>query len=191
MLASAQSESLLHCHPDTPCPAVTSIKATIGWKQGRALTVVYTLNGAVDLLRVPPRQSIRRTDGLWQHTCFELFIAAQNDAEYYEFNFSPSGEWAAYEFRNYRDGGAIDSDDLEPNIAVQQSAETLEVSAVLRADRLSGIAPEICLTLGLCAVIEDLDDSLSYWALKHPLGKPDFHHPDSFAVELTVPGSKS
>ena len=191
MLASAQSESLLHCHPDTPCPAVASIKATISWKQGRALKIVYTLNGAVDRLRVPPRRSARRTDGLWQHTCFELFIAAQNDAEYYEFNFSPSGEWAAYEFRNYRDGGAIDSDDLEPNIAVQQSAETLELSAVLRADRLSGIAPEIRLSLGLCAVIEGLDESLSYWALKHSLGKPDFHHPDSFAFELTVPGEKS
>jgi hypothetical protein len=191
MLASAQSESLLHCHPDTPCPAVASIKATISWKQGRALKIVYTLNGAVDRLRVPPRRSARRTDGLWQHTCFELFIAAQNDAEYYEFNFSPSGEWAAYEFRNYRDGGAIDSDDLEPNIAVQQSAETLELSAVLRADRLSGIAPEIRLSLGLSAVIEGLDESLSYWALKHSLGKPDFHHPDSFAFELTVPGEKS
>ena len=125
---------------------------------------------------------------MWQHTCFELFIGAQNDAEYYEFNFSPSGEWAAYGFRNYRDGGAIDSDDLEPNIAVQQSAETLELSAVLRADRLSGIVPEIRLSLGLSAVIEDLDESLSYWALKHPFGKPDFHHPDSFAFELTVPG---
>jgi hypothetical protein len=191
MLASAQSESLLHCHPDTPCPAVASIKATLSWKQGRALKIVYTLNGAVDRLRVPPRRSARRTDGLWQHTCFELFIAAQNDAEYYEFNFSPSGEWAAYEFRNYRDGGAIDSDDLEPNIAVQQSAETLELSAVLRADRLSGIAPEIRLSLGLSAVIEGLDESLSYWALKHSLGKPDFHHPDSFAFELTVPGEKS
>jgi hypothetical protein len=191
MLASAQSESLLHCHPDTPCPAVASIKATISWKQGRALKIVYTLNGAVDRLRVPPRRSARRTDGLWQHTCFDLFIAAQNDAEYYEFNFSPSGEWAAYEFRNYRDGGAIDSDDLEPNIAVQQSAETLELSAVLRADRLSGIAPEIRLSLGLSAVIEGLDESLSYWALKHSLGKPDFHHPDSFAFELTVPGEKS
>jgi hypothetical protein len=191
MLASAQSESLLHCHPDTPCPAVASIKVTISWKQGRALKIVYTLNGAVDRLRVPPRRSARRTDGLWQHTCFELFIAAQNDAEYYEFNFSPSGEWAAYEFRNYRDGGAIDSDDLEPNIAVQQSAETLELSAVLRADRLSGIAPEIRLSLGLSAVIEGLDESLSYWALKHSLGKPDFHHPDSFAFELTVPGEKS
>ena len=191
MVASAQSESLLHCHPDTPCPAVASIKATISWKQGRALKIVYTLNGAVDRLRVPPRRSARRTHGLWQHTCFELFIAAQNDAEYYEFNFSPSGEWAAYGFRNYRDGGAIDSDDLEPNIAVQQSGETLELSAVLRADRLSGIASEIRLSLGLSAVIEALDESLSYWALKHSLGKPDFHHPDSFAFELTVPGETS
>ena len=57
-------------------------------------------------------------DDLWQHTCFELFIGAKNDAEYYEFNFSPSGEWAAYEFRNYRDGEPIHAEELDPKISV-------------------------------------------------------------------------
>jgi hypothetical protein len=40
------------------------------------------------------------------------------------------------------------------------------------------------LTLALSAVIEDEDGVLSYWALKHPAGKPDFHHRDAFALEL-------
>jgi hypothetical protein len=44
------------------------------------------------------------------------------------------------------------------------------------------------LRLGLSAVIEDIDGRLSYWALKHPPGKPDFHHPDSFALDVTLPG---
>jgi hypothetical protein len=33
-------------------------------------------------------------------------------------------------------------------------------------------------------VIEAADGSLSYWALRHPPGKPDFHHRDAFALEL-------
>ena len=40
------------------------------------------------------------------------------------------------------------------------------------------------LRLGLAAVIEDKARVLSYWALKHPAEKPDFHHADSFVVEL-------
>jgi len=38
----------------------------------------------------------------------------------------------------------------------------------------------------LSAVIEATDGSLSYWALEHPADKPDFHHPDSFALELAL-----
>jgi hypothetical protein len=40
------------------------------------------------------------------------------------------------------------------------------------------------LRVGLSAVIEANDGTLSYWALKHPAAKPDFHHPDSFVLEL-------
>jgi hypothetical protein len=42
------------------------------------------------------------------------------------------------------------------------------------------------LRLGLSAVIEENDGTISYWALKHLPGKPDFHHPDSFALELAL-----
>jgi hypothetical protein len=40
------------------------------------------------------------------------------------------------------------------------------------------------LRLGLAAVIEDKAQVLSYWALKHPAEKPDFHHADGFVIEL-------
>jgi hypothetical protein len=188
MGSSTQTEAVLCCHPDTPCPVVADIKAAISWDPHRHLRVVYTLTGTVNRLRIPPPRPSRNVNGLWHHTCVELFVRAQNDAEYYEFNFSPSGEWAAYGFRDYRAAASIDTDELEPKIAVRQGVETLELSAVLCADRLPGIAPKIRLSLGLGAVIEDLKGSFSYWALKHPAGKPDFHHADSFALEIVVPG---
>jgi hypothetical protein len=188
MVSRAPSSAVLYCHPDTPCTAVESIKSALSWKHGRVLAVTYVLNGVVDQLRIPPYRSAHRVDGLWQHTCFEAFIGAKNDAEYYEFNFSPSGEWAAYGFRDYRDGKAIDVDGLEPKIAVQRDAETLELSAVIHLNRLPGLRPDVGLSLGLSAVIEDLSGLLSYWALKHPRGKPDFHHADAFALELGAAG---
>ncbi|RYG10830.1 MAG: hypothetical protein EON96_16135 [Caulobacteraceae bacterium] len=39
--------------------------------------------------------------------------------------------------------------------------------------------------VGLAAVIESFDGTIAYWALAHPSDKPDFHHPDSFALDLT------
>ena len=184
MSTHVQSSATLHCHPDTPCAAVESIESFLRWQKGPVLTVTYLIKGAIDLLRIAPFESARRADDLWHHTCFEAFIGAKNDSEYYEFNFSPAGEWAAYAFRDYRDGGPCDSDGLEPKIVVQRSAASLELSAVLRLAHLPGLQPNICLSVGLSAVIEDLNGSLSYWALKHPPGKPDFHHLDNFALEF-------
>ena len=184
MSARAQASVVLQPHPETSHPAVESIESTLCWTPSRVLTVTYTLGGVVDQLRIPAYRSARRLDDLWRHTCFELFVGAKNDAEYYEFNFSPSGEWAAYGFRDYRDGGPFNSDGIEPKIAVQRDARTLELNAVVRLDCLPGIHSGISLSLGLSAVIEDCNGSLSYWALKHPPGKPDFHHSDNFTLQI-------
>jgi hypothetical protein len=184
MSTCAQASVVLHCHPDTPCTAVESIKSTLTWTARRVLTVTYTLSGLVDRLLIPSYGSTRRSDDLWRHTCFELFVGAKNDAEYYEFNFSPSGEWGACEFRDYRDGAPFSGDRIEPKIGVQQGARSLELNAVVRLDCLPGIRSDICLCLGLSAVIEERSGSLAYWALKHRPGKPDFHHSDNFALQI-------
>ncbi len=46
------------------------------------------------------------------------------------------------------------------------------------------------LHLALSAVIEEKEGTKSYWALKHPPGKPDFHHPDCFALTLPATAQK-
>ena len=171
-------------HPNVQCNAVESIDCFLDWKRSGILTVTYALSGAVDQLRIPPFQSPRRADGLWRSTCFEAFVGATNDSEYYEFNFSPSGEWAVYQFRDYRDGGSVEVDRFEPAISVRQESRTLELCAVMRLDHLPGLQLDVSLSLGLSAVIEDSEERLSYWALKHPPGEPDFHHPDGFVIEI-------
>ena len=102
---------------------------------------------------------------------------------YREFHFSPSGEWAVYAFRGYRDGGELGVE-LTPGIVVRRTLNRLELDAEICQDFLPPGRP---LRLGLSAVVEDADGELSYWALRHPPGKPDFHHTDAFALQLVLP----
>ena len=36
--------------------------------------------------------------------------------------------------------------------------------------------------VGFSAILEEEDGTISYWALAHAPGRPDFHHPDCFAL---------
>jgi len=187
MIPTELYSSTLTPHPETQCNAELVIEVRVCWTDPRMLSLTYLLKGDNARIKVPPQRTPRRADRLWEHSCFEAFVGELGKPEYCEFNFSPSREWAAYRFRDYRDGGPMDDDGLEPKIAVRREAETLAIDAVMRLDRLLTIAQGARLRLGLSAVLEDTDGRLSYWALKHPPGKPDFHHPDGFMLEIQPP----
>jgi len=102
---------------------------------------------------------------------------------YREFNFSPSGEWAIHAFRGYREGAKLE-EEPGPEIKVRRTGDRLELDAEIRPDCLP---PGRSLRLGLSAVLEHADGVMSYWALRHPPGKPDFHHIDAFALQLEMP----
>jgi hypothetical protein len=175
--------------PNSPAVApIASFEAEVGVTERRCLQFRYQLHGAMDACRIPVSGVRRRADRLWEHTCFEVFIRPDAEWSYYEFNFSPSGEWAVYAFQNYRQGGALTDDGLDPAIVVERHADRLELRATVPLDRLPIRKDAALLYIGLAAVIESDDGSLSYWAHKHPGAKPDFHHPDSFALELAFPG---
>ena len=170
---------------------VRSIHACVNGTDANMLRITYQVNGDLDKLKIPANSSPRQTDRLWEHTCFEAFIRSSDDPSYYEFNFSPSGEWAAFSFRSYRDGEAIQDECCSPEIVVRRAADRIELDAVVRLNRLPAIRLGSLVRIGLSAVIEARDGTLSYWALKHPAAKPDFHHPDSFALELPFPGLRA
>jgi hypothetical protein len=133
------------------------------------------LEGEVNRLRVPPQQSGTRRDELSKHTCFEIFLAPQPQAGYLEVNLAPSGDWALYSFERYRHGMTA-PETLAPVIHVLSRPEKLVLSATVYLD------DALARYLALSAVIEDENGRLSYWALRHPPGKPDFHHPESFVA---------
>lgn len=171
----------LSCHPNTPSQAIHEIDVVVEAASDN-LMLTFCLVGNVSSLTIPESRPSRKVDHLWQHTCFETFVMAGEGPDYREFNFSPSGEWAAYAFRAYRDGRGMENV-LAPEIVVRTTMERLELTAVICRDFLPQGGP---LRLGLCAVVEDAEGVLSYWALRHPPGKPDFHHTDSFAVQLVL-----
>ena len=181
----------LTCHPQTRTDVVRGIAAHVGRSPGGTLAIEFVLDADLRRLRIPPPHTSCVVHGLWEHTCFEAFIALENSRRYHEFNFAPSGEWALYAFQSYREIAPLPDETVVPEITVRCLADRLELDAVVRLDSLSAVHATSPLRLALSAVIEDDSGSLSYWALRHPPGKPDFHHPDAFALTTEAPGVDS
>ncbi len=166
------------------CSDVFTVTAGIGLEQEGRYRFRFCLTGPVDALRIPAPAEPRRRDGLWQHTCFEVFLMYA-DGSYCEFNFSPSTQWAAYRFNGYRRAmtelplhGAPDiGTTVTPDSLVLEASVGLQTSLSKRG---GGGRSRVA----IAAVIECADGQLDYWALAHPYGKPDFHHPDGFVAAL-------
>ena len=176
----------LECHPRTPSRALRGVEVMMGESASGSLTLVFGLSGDLSALRIPEPRPPRQARELWRHTCFELFVMAGDGPGYREFNFSPSGEWTVYGFRGYRDGGEL-AVDLQPGVRVRTSENRLELGAEIHRDFLPS---DRLLRVGISAVVEDADGGLSFWALRHPPGKPDFHHTDAFAFEMEWTSSR-
>ena len=172
----------LVCHPDSASTAVDRIEVRLSAGPHRTLSLAFAADGAMAGVRVPSPAAPGRADGLWRHTCFEGFVGRAASRAYCEFNFAPSGEWAAYPFRDYRDRETFDFD-LEPRITARAADDRLQLEALVPLDACA-FAPGEVLRLGLAAVIEEQSGRLTYWAVRHPPGPPDFHHPDGFALQL-------
>ncbi len=173
---------------DTDCPAVRRIEAEVTRPRPGLLTLRYVVTGAVRELSLPPLAAPARADGLWRRTCFEAFLRAGSGDVYYEFNFSPSTEWAAYRFDGYRQGMRPAEGVEAPRIEPSSADHDFELRVSLDLGQVPDLAA-VAWRLGLSAVIEDAGGGISYWALAHPPGKADFHHADGFALDLPAPGS--
>lgn len=174
----------LTCHPASPCPIALEIVASAEFAEDNQLCLRYLLTGDLAAIRFPSPQAASAADNLWQHTCCEAFIGLTGDTAYREFNFSPSGQWAAYRFNDYRVRDEHFQPPAFPQITCQQDDSRCELIALLPPLLLPDDAD---LQLGLTAVIETIDGSKSYWALSHDAAQPDFHLRASFALTLNKP----
>jgi hypothetical protein len=172
-------------HPGSPSSGVVRrIDVEISATRDGALRLRYFVDGDINRIVVPRPAAAKPTDGLWRHTCFEAFIAGQSSTAYFEFNFSPSSEWAVYGFTSYREGMAPLEHVRPPQVAASITADRIALEAVVQRETLLGLPGAATLRLGLAAVIERDDGGLSHWALAHPSERPDFHDPTSFVLTI-------
>jgi hypothetical protein len=161
-------------HPAHSPGAITSVDAYVT-RASNGLTLSYSVIGDINALILPPQAAPGRAEDLWQTTCFELFLRGDG-AAYREYNFSPSGEWAAYAFDSHREGRR--EIPATVTIATDGDAETLNLTASLVTD-LADVT-----RLALTAVIEERSGHKSFWSITHHAGPPDFHHDACFALRL-------
>jgi hypothetical protein len=176
----------LHCHPATPDPAIEQI--TVQWTMSEAgvIWLRYQVMGDVAQIQPPNNlDQLGRMDNLWRTTCFELFLRQPGQERYCEFNFSPSGNWAAYGFTSYRAG-------MDPLAMVQTPEIIMDVGDMHMDMEVTFGLPDLWVhnefDAGLSAVIELRNGEKSLWALAHPAGKPDFHHRDCFMLKMEAAG---
>lgn len=186
MLSFASRHFELVCHPATPCPTARGLHVRLSSDRNDTLRLHYSLEAHIPRMRIPAPAAPQRADELWRHTCFEAFITRGDASFYYEFNFAPSSQWAAYRFDGYRSGMTPVELPQPPEIAMQRAEYRLELDAFLHLGSLAELRGNSPLRLALAAVIETEEGGLSYWALKHAAGKPDFHHGEGFVADFPL-----
>ena len=170
-------------HPTSP-PVAPPFRVWASVDHIASLGLVATTNiwfgvGAPASRFVIPKMSEPwRAEELWRTTCFEAFLRPAGAETYREWNFAPSGNWAAYDFPRYREGMARAEVGSPPYIRMEDNFTWWTVGATIAVDAAQQWQ------LGLSAVLEEKDGTKSFWALAHPNDKPDFHHPDCFVAQL-------
>ena len=168
------------------------LRARANWNSSFVLYLDYVLKADLREIVLPKAiDGAGRADNLWEHTCFEAFIALENSSEYLEVNLSPSGQWNIYEFKSYR-GSRVEADQVSCKPMVLKAKTNLNVQAEIDLSGVSWIKASkknIELQLGLTGVIELKSKVKSYCALTHKSDKADFHRKESFILRLKNPAA--
>lgn len=156
-------------------------------RQANTLFVHYEIVGDSMRIDIPERKrEPSRKKGLWENTCLELFVAARDCDQYWEFNLSPSEDWNVFRFEHYRNERYADKLREEHLIAslpfrTQRQSELFSLDMEFDLDKL--IRKGQFLEIGIGAIITFNKDK-TYWALTHCGSIPDFHRRDSFIIKL-------
>ncbi len=153
-------------------------------REQNLLSIQYVLTGALDEINFPePVGHPGRNGELWLATCFEFFLAINDQPQYWEFNLSPSGEWNVFRMDAYRRIGFREEkliQDLQMEFRRDPDRARLDASM----DLSPIIDPEMDLQAGITSVIQTRDGHETFWALAHPNLQADFHVRESFNLVL-------
>ena len=151
---------------------------------GNWLRVHYSLAGDFASVALP-RASTNpiRKDELWKSTCFEFFLAPEDQPQYWEFNLSPSGDWNVYRMDSYRRVGFREETSiLDLQRQIERGPDVFRLNAAVDLSLL-GLENNV-IRMGIAAVIEAEAGDQTYWALTHPASQADFHRREGFILSL-------
>ena len=152
-------------HPGCAAGSITAIAASLEPTE-HGCRAVFVARGDIARIAVPAADQPGRFDNLWKTTCFEVFWSHDGNS-YREFNLSPSGRWACYDFDGFREG--MRDAPAEVVITVAASDNELRMEATINSALL------LPATVALNAIIEDADAVNRFWALAFQPGAPEFH----------------
>ncbi|MEW6673936.1 MAG: DOMON-like domain-containing protein [Thermodesulfobacteriota bacterium] len=171
-------------HPFGGQPIVElDITCTVG-RKAHLLQVDFRLQGDLDSIAIPlPAVRPARRDRLWENTCLECFVALEASPAYWEFNLSPSGDWNAYRFDDYRRGMREEKALPELIVTLRREPNLLSLGCRISLECL-GLDRQN-LAMGLAAVVRSGDGRNTCWAAVHTGPKPDFHRREAFILKST------
>jgi len=159
---------------------------------GDRLQLSYKLTGDIAKLAIPGLTAMPvRRDELWQHSCFEFFLALKDEPAYWEQNLSPSGDWNVYRLSGYRE--SLKSEPAFAELPFQVIVTESFCLLMLDLDLSKIVRVGQSIEVGVTTVVEVQSESaepmgmsgrLSYWAIAHTESEPDFHRRDSFMIQL-------
>lgn len=128
----------LNISPEQLCQIRVKVEATLLLRPDLQLLLHYQIQLPSSTLakqldwRTWRQAQVGFTDYLWEQTCLECFISSQalddeNKNRYIEINASPSGQYALYQFDNYRTPSTL------PPMPLLKSMPLLKVDAATRA----------------------------------------------------------
>jgi hypothetical protein len=147
--------------------------------QNTQLSLQYQVTGDLSQLLIPTQNAHpQRATGLWEATCVEFFLAPVGHSEYWEFNMSPSGDWQVFKLEGYRQG-------LRQESAVTALPFVVDVadgvmSLMVSIDLTQLLPPQTAWEISVTAVLQDINQDFSYWAIDHAGSEADFHLRPSF-----------
>lgn len=150
-------------------------------RRGDLLSLGYDLIGQAAAITIPSHggRPLRRY-GLWNETCFELFLGIESSDRYWEFNFSPKGHWNVFRFETYRKDMREESTFVSLPFSVHALPESLNLSVEIHLAKI--IPADQALKAGISAVLRSVEGDCTYWALTHPSAQPDFHSREGFII---------
>lgn len=164
--------------------AAAALRITGNIERGpSALSLTYRLRGPIGEVALSPSAELpARKTALWEETCFEFFLSANNSPRYWEFNLSPAGHWNVYRFSSYRQGMQEEPAFESLPFRVRLLPDALLLSLNVDLERIIPSARAVGVAVN--SVVKTINGETIYWALTHPGPNPDFHRREGFLIAL-------